>query len=108
MVVTENTAITANGATVETFRSELSTIFAWLHRCLRAHGYACFVIGDSILKGTIIHNDELLVGVAEGHGFTLRENFNRRLQDTRKAFNPKIGKIRDEHVVILQRSGGVP
>ena len=30
----------------------------------------------------------------------------RRLLDTRKAFNPSIGKVKQEHIVILRNKGG--
>jgi site-specific DNA-methyltransferase (cytosine-N4-specific) len=61
------------------------------------------VIGDSIIKGHTVHNDELVIEAATGHGFSLITRINRRLQDTKKAFNPKIGKIKQEHIVILHR-----
>ncbi len=95
-----------NGATTETFRGELATIFAWLARQLRANRHACFVIGDSVIKGNKVKNDELLIEAAREHGFILEANINRNLQATRKSFNPKIGKIRDEHIVILRNAGG--
>ena len=91
-----------NAATVDTFRGELYTILSWLSHTIRNNGYACFVIGDSTLKGERIKNDELLIEVAKGLGYKVEANINRTLQSTRKSFNPKIGKIRDEHIVILK------
>lgn len=95
-----------NAATVDTFRAELSIILLWLRRQLRPHRHACFVIGDSTLKGETIKNDELLIDVANETGFHVEANINRRLQSTKKYFNPKIGKIKDEHIVILRNDGG--
>lgn len=95
----------ANAATVDTFRAELHTILSWLKHHLRPYRHACFVIGDSTLKGEIVKNDELLIEVAREVGFQTEANLNRRLQATKKYFNPKIGKIRDEHIVILRNSG---
>jgi DNA modification methylase len=95
----------ANAATVDTFRAELSTILSWLKYHLRPYRHACFVIGDSTLKGERIKNDELLIEVARETGFQVEANLNRQLQATKKYFNPKIGKIRDEHIVILRNSG---
>ena len=69
-------------------------------------GYACFVIGDSILKGEVVHNDQLLSEVAVERNYSLEANMTRRLQDSRKSFNPAIGKVKDEHIVILQNRGG--
>jgi len=92
-------------ATVQTFRTELSNILLWLTKTLKINGYACFVIGDSILNGNIIRNDELLVDAAKACGYSLEADFTRNIQDTRKSFNPAIGKIRTEHVVILRNNG---
>ena len=91
-----------NAATVDTFRGELYTILSWLTHTVRNNGHACFVIGDSTLKGERIKNDGLLIDVAKGLGYKVEANINRTLQSTRKSFNPKIGKIREEHIVILK------
>lgn len=96
-----------NAANVETFRAELEIILAWLKQQLRPRRHACFVIGDSTLKGETIKNDELLIEVASAKGFRVEANINRHLQATKKYFNPKIGKIRDEHIVILRNAEGV-
>lgn len=92
-------------ATVNTFRAELKEILAWLQDCLRPGGYACFVVGDSILKGQVIHNDQLLLRVAKEIGYQVEENLTRHMQDSKKSFNPAIGKIKDEHIVILRNKG---
>lgn len=91
-----------NAATVDTFRGELYTILSWLKHTIKNDGFACFVIGDSTLKGERIKNDELLIEVAKGLGYKIEANINRTLQSTRKSFNPKIGKIREEHIVVLK------
>lgn len=93
-------------ADAETFRAELGQILSWLGRSLRPGGYACFVIGDSVLKGRVVHNDQLLSEVAVEHNFSLEANMTRRLQDSKKSFNPAIGKVKDEHIVILRNRGG--
>ena len=69
-------------------------------------GYACFVIGDSILKGEVVHNDQLLSEVATEHNYSLEANMTRHMQDSKKSFNPAIGKVKDEHIVILRNRGG--
>ncbi len=93
----------SNGAaTANTFRMELQRILSWLHRCLRPGGYACFVIGDSILKGEVMHNDQVLSQVATETGYRVEANLTRHMQDSKKSFNPAIGKIKEEHIVILQ------
>jgi hypothetical protein len=89
-------------ATKETFSDELRKILSWVSKKLAKNRHACFVIGDSTIKGETVKNDELLIGIAEELGFTLEANFNRKLQSTKKSFNPKIGKIKDEHIVICE------
>ncbi len=94
-----------NAATVDTFRSELQTILSWLAVQVRPSRHVCFVIGDSTIRGETIKNDQLLIDVATSLGFRLEANINRRLQDTKKYFNPSIGKIKEEHIVILRNAG---
>ncbi len=89
-------------ANADTFRDELRQILTWLRKSLRLGGYACFVIGDSILKGKVIQNDQLLMEVAKETGYSIEANLTRRLHDGKKSFNPMIGKIKNEHVVILR------
>jgi len=92
----------ANGATIDTFRNEMKVILGWLGRILRPQRYCCFVIGDSVLKGTVVHNNEHLSEVAKSVGFQLVADIPRRLNDAKKSFNPKIGKIKYEHILILK------
>lgn len=89
-------------ATVETFKGELKTILDWLRTSIKKDGYACFVIGDSTLEGKTIKNDEVLIDIAAKTGFIVEANINRNILGNKKSFNPKIGKIRDEHIVVLR------
>ncbi len=89
-------------ATHETFAGEMARIFSWLAPRLKAGRYACFVVGDSIIGGRRYNNADTMANAAAAHGFTEVARIERRLQDTKKAFNPVIGKIRQEHILILQ------
>ena len=95
-----------NGATKETFSAELHKIMTWVALKLKHGRHACFVIGDSVIRGESVKNDELLIDIALNLGFSLEANINRNLQTTKKSFNPKIGKIKDEHIVILRNDTG--
>ena len=95
-----------NGATAETFRAEMQTIFAWLHVHLKHGGFACFVVGDSTIRGERINNADLIAAAGLAEGFTEIARPTRRLQMTKKAFNPVIGKIKDEKIIILQKGRG--
>jgi len=96
----------SNGAAnINTFHTELQQILTWLRGCLRPGGYACFVIGDSVLKGQVIRNDQLLTEIAAEASYRVEANLTRHLQDSKKSFNPSIGKIKNEHIVILRNRG---
>jgi site-specific DNA-methyltransferase (cytosine-N4-specific) len=95
-----------NGATIETFRSEIETIFDWLRLTLKKGRNACFVIGNSTIKGKILNNADLISAAARKFGFLEVGRTTRNLMDSRKAFNPAIGKIKTEQILILQNGGG--
>ena len=91
-----------NGATAKTFQSEMRKILAWLRIHLKAGGYACFVVGDSTIRGELINNADLIAAAGISEGFSEVARPTRQLQLTKKAFNPVIGKIKDEKILILQ------
>lgn len=92
-----------NRATEETFRQEFERIFEWLRDRMRGQANACFVIGDSTLDGKLIDNSTLLAEAGETAGFREVARINRNIAPKRKAFNPKIGKIRTESVLVLRK-----
>jgi site-specific DNA-methyltransferase (cytosine-N4-specific) len=91
-------------ATRETFLGELRDIFEWLKPRLKTKGYACFVVGDSTLAGERIDNASLLSDCARDIGFREIVRIGRTISSTRKAFNPVIGKIKTENIVVLQKA----
>jgi site-specific DNA-methyltransferase (cytosine-N4-specific) len=96
-----------NRATADTFRTEFSTIMDWLGGRLKKGGYACFVVGDSTLKGERINNADLIAEASRSAGFVEVRRIHRTLQTTKKSFNPAIGKIKTEAIIILQNQGGI-
>lgn len=95
-----------NGATVETFRTEFSAILEWLTTRLKPSGYACFVVGDSTLKGQRINNADLISNAGQAVGFHEVMRIDRTMQSSKKSFNPAIGKIKTENILILQNMRG--
>ena len=91
-------------ATPDTFSREFETIFRWTRDQLRDHRYACFVIGDSTIQGERIDNSSLLADAGAKFGFREVKRIERPIAPTRKAFNPKIGKIKTENILILQKA----
>lgn len=94
------------GATADTFRNEFTFIFDWLARHLKPGGHACFVVGNSTLKGQTYDNADILSEASSGAGFRETMRITRTMQSTKKAFNPVIGKIKQEQILILQNLGG--
>ena len=92
-------------ATEETFKQEMLKVFLYLGTVLKRDRYACFVIGNSTLNGKIVYNHEILSQAAFEAGFSLETDIIRQLQDSRKSFNPKIGKIKEEHICIFKYTG---
>ena len=91
-------------ATPETFQFEFSIIFRWLQGRLRDRRYACFVIGNSTMNGKRVDNATLLSEVGASFGFQEVARIRRTLASTRKAFNPNMGRIKSEHILILQKA----
>lgn len=94
-----------NAASAETFKSEFTEILAWLATKLRRGGYACFVVGDSTLKGKRINNANLIREAGSAAGFSEAMRIERTIQATKKAFNPTIGSIKTESILILENRG---
>ena len=93
-------------ATSATFAQEMMHVFGWLRNCLRKGRYACFVVGDSTIRGRRFNNADAISRAAAEQGFIEEARVQRRMLDTRKAFNPAIGKVKQEHIVILRNEGG--
>jgi hypothetical protein len=93
-----------NAATAGTFRSEFTSILHWLSRNLKRGGHACFVVGNSTLKGEALDNAAIIS--ASGHlaGFRETMRIDRTMQATKKAFNPVIGKIKQEQILVLEQT----
>ncbi|MGD1102145.1 MAG: DNA methyltransferase [Terriglobia bacterium] len=95
-----------NAASAGTFQGEMQMIFAWLRTHLKAGRFACFVVGDSTIRGERVNNADLISAAGQSEGFLEVARISRRLQATKKAFNPVIGKIKDERILILQNGRG--
>ena len=91
-------------ATAATFAGELARIFHWLHGQLTDRGHVCFVVGDSTLAGERIDNATLVAKAGADHGFVELARIDRTIHTTRKALNPKMGGIKTERIVILQKA----
>jgi site-specific DNA-methyltransferase (cytosine-N4-specific) len=91
--------------TEEDFAREFREIFRWLAERMNTGKYACFVIGNSTIRGRTIDNAELLTAAAATAGFSQAAIIGRDIPATRKAFNPAHGHIKSEKILILRRVG---
>ncbi len=94
-----------NGATIHTFHKEMESVFFWLRDVVKANRHACFIVGDSTIRGRTFDNADVLRDAAHQAGWTQVARWERNMKDTSKAFNPKIGKIKTERIVIFQNKG---
>jgi site-specific DNA-methyltransferase (cytosine-N4-specific) len=88
---------------VATFVQEFESILKWLADNLKRSGFACFVVGDSTIRGERVDNAALIERAGESAGFRRVLQLERTMQATKKAFNPAIGKIKTEKILILER-----
>jgi len=95
-----------NAATADTFRSEFNDILQWLAQHLKRGGHACFVVGNSTLKGETFNNADIISDAGRSVGLRETMRINRTMQSTKKAFNPVIGKIKQEQILVLVQAGG--
>ncbi len=90
-------------ATEETFLAEFRAIMAWLSDKVRIGGHCCFVVGDSTLDGRRVDNADIIAKAAEENGFREIARLSREIDSAKKSFNPVIGKIRSEKILVLRR-----
>ena len=56
----------SNGATASTFKAEMRTILGWLQGHLKPGGFACFVVGDSTIRGERVNNADIIADAGGG------------------------------------------
>ncbi len=91
-----------NGPDEFDFMRDMEKCFLNTSNILKPGSYFVLVIGDSILKGRNIRNNEILKQAAENTPFNFVTEFTRNLKLSKKSFNPKIGNIKTEKIVIFE------
>ena len=86
------------------FEKQMKVCFQLLSKVMIPKGFACFLVGHSIIHGRTINNVDLLVRAAQPYGFTVNDIIERRVPKTRKAFNPLHGKLSREHLIVFALS----
>lgn len=91
-----------NGPDEFDFKRDMEKCFLNTSKILKPGSYFVLVIGDSILKGRTIHNNEILKEAAKNTPFNFVVEFTRNLNLRKKSFNPKIGNIKTEKIVVFE------
>jgi site-specific DNA-methyltransferase (cytosine-N4-specific) len=89
-------------ATAETFASEMSDVFAWLSDVVRPDGLVCVVVGDSTINGERVDNAAIVRDAARRATFQVLMEITRPILATKKSFNPALGKIKDERLLVFR------
>jgi site-specific DNA-methyltransferase (cytosine-N4-specific) len=89
------------GSDAADFERDMQQTFRSLAPALGSDAHVVVVVGDSIVRGDVVRNDVTVTAGASREGFRLAANFNRVIDPRRKAFNPAIGKIRTEHILVF-------
>ena len=92
-----------NGQTAEDFKLQMSCVADLLDNTVCKNGYACIVIGRSIIKGEEIDNAALITDIFNTRKYKLCADIERNISSTKKSFNLKYGKIKTEHILIFRK-----
>ncbi len=84
------------------FEQQMVTCFRLLSAVMRPTGFACFLIGRSVIHGRRIDNAAILQRAATSSGFVAQTRLKREIPSTRKAFNPSHGTIREEDLLVFE------
>lgn len=91
-----------NGPDEFDFMKDMEKCFLNTSKILNKNSYFVLIIGNSILKGRTIHNNEVLKQSALKTPFRYIDEFSRTLKLTKKSFNPVIGNIKTEKILIFE------
>ncbi len=92
-----------NPHTKESFIHQMKGTFNIVNQILVKRGYACFVIGRSIIKGEHIDNSKIIIDSAKKYGINHKATISRNISRNRKSFNLYHAKIQKEEIIILQK-----
>jgi DNA modification methylase len=92
----------AGGSGESDFKDDMQKSMEAMKRALRQDGRVVIVVGDSIVRGAVVRNDAVVVEAGISAGFTPVAAYNRFIDPKRKAFNPSIGKIKTEHILVFR------
>jgi site-specific DNA-methyltransferase (cytosine-N4-specific) len=89
--------------TSASFWTQMRQVFALIDAVLVKTGFACFVIGRSVIHGDVVSNADILQTLAQERGLQLVARIERVLAPQRKSFNLAHAKIKTESVLVFQK-----
>lgn len=93
-----------NGLSDEDFAKEMEKCLLNISGILKGGRYMAIVVGNSILKGRSIDNEKLIRRVAKKTPLLFEESFERKINLSRKSFNPTIGNIKTEKILLFRNT----
>ena len=91
-----------NGSNEFDFENDMNACFKCTSNILLPKSFFVLVMGNSILKGRLIDNSELLKESAKSTPFIFVKEYERKIKLSKKSFNPVIGNIKYEKILIFR------
>jgi site-specific DNA-methyltransferase (cytosine-N4-specific) len=79
-----------------------------MSRVLKPNSVCAIVIGNSSLEYELIESHKFFAAMAPDAGFELKKLLFRNIDVTRKYHNQEVGKINNEHIIVLQKVTNPP
>lgn len=92
-----------NHHTAKDFLGQMSMLFGLLSEILARRGFACFVVGRSLIHGELVNNAAMIEEAGWHHGFDSIFSAERTVPQSRKSFNLSHAKTKNETVLVLQK-----
>lgn len=92
-----------NAHTAEHFRDQMMNLFACLSPLTINETRWAFVVGSSKIHGKLVDNAKIISDVGLAFGWNTAQRLERRILQSRKAFNLSHARIKEESIVILER-----
>lgn len=94
-----------NGENMKAFIRDMTLCFSRINSALMMERYCCIVIGDSVFKGEMVKNDEVMIRIAQASGFVLEQNIKRVLPQSKRSFATPARRLKEESIIILRKVG---
>lgn len=91
-----------NGSNEFDFMRDMEKCMFNISKILKKDKYFIIIIGDSILKGRKINNNEIIKEASIKTSFEFVAEYSRNLNLRKKSFNPVIGNIKKEKILVFK------